>query len=66
MSRSQVISELADMIAKIHLDHPVRIGIDGVEASVKQDGGSTYLVTAYGLTSRSNRFAMASSVTSKS
>jgi len=35
MSRSQVISELADMIAKIHLDHPVRIGIDGVEASVK-------------------------------
>jgi len=31
-----------------------------------QDGGSTYLDTAYGLTSRSNRFAMASSVTSKS
>jgi len=52
------------MIAKIHLDHPVRIGIDGVGAS--RDGVSTYLDTAYGLTSRSNRFAMASSVTSKS
>jgi len=64
MSRSQLISELADMIAKIHLDHPVRIGIDGVGAS--RDGVSTYLDTAYGLTSRSNRFAMASSVTSKS
>ena len=35
MSRSQVISELADMIAEIHLDHPVRIGIDGVDASGK-------------------------------
>jgi hypothetical protein len=41
MSRSKVISELADMIAEIHLDHPVRLGIDGVDASVKQDGSFT-------------------------
>lgn len=35
MSRTKVISELTDIISAIHLDHPVRVGIDGVDASGK-------------------------------
>ena len=40
MNRAAVIAELADRIASIHLDHPVRVGIDGVDAS-----GKTMLAT---------------------
>ncbi len=35
MNRKETISHLADMIAAIQLDHPVRVGIDGVDASGK-------------------------------
>lgn len=35
MTRTAAIAELADMIAALRLDHPARIGIDGVDASGK-------------------------------
>jgi uridine kinase len=35
MNREQAISKLADLIAKIHRDHPVRVGIDGVDCAGK-------------------------------
>jgi uridine kinase len=35
MSRTNVISLLADRIAGIRLDHPVRVGIDGVDCAGK-------------------------------
>lgn len=35
MNRTQALSALADRIAAIHLDHPVRVGIDGVDAAGK-------------------------------
>lgn len=35
MERSLALSKLADTIASIHLPHPVRVGIDGVDASGK-------------------------------
>jgi len=35
MSRTAVISQLADQISSIELSHPVRVGIDGVDASGK-------------------------------
>jgi uridine kinase len=35
MKRAKAISRLADMIASIHLDHPVRVGIDGVDCAGK-------------------------------
>ena len=35
MNRIQALSALADMIASIHLNYPVRVGIDGVDASGK-------------------------------
>jgi len=35
MSRSQVISRLADLIGGIRLPHPVRVGIDGIDAAGK-------------------------------
>ena len=35
MNRKQILSDLSDLIKKIHLDHPIRIGIDGVDASGK-------------------------------
>jgi uridine kinase len=35
MNRTQVISDITDMIAGIYLDHPVRVGIDGVDVSGK-------------------------------
>jgi len=35
MKRTQAISQLADLIAAIHLDHPVRVGIDGVDCAGK-------------------------------
>ena len=35
MKRIQAISQLADFIATIHLDHPVRVGIDGVDCAGK-------------------------------
>jgi len=35
MNRAQAISHLASMIADIHLNRPVRVGIDGVDASGK-------------------------------
>lgn len=35
MERQRAISKLADTIFRIRLDHPVRIGIDGVDASGK-------------------------------
>jgi uridine kinase len=35
MNREQAISKLADLIAEIHRDHPVRVGIDGVDCAGK-------------------------------
>jgi uridine kinase len=35
MNRTQVISDITDLIAGIYLDHPVRVGIDGVDVSGK-------------------------------
>ena len=35
MKRSETISQLADMIAAMRLDHPVRVGIDGVDCAGK-------------------------------
>ena len=35
MNRAQAISDLADRIARIHLNHPVRVGIDVIDASGK-------------------------------
>jgi uridine kinase len=35
MNRKEAISQLADMIADIYLDYPVRVGIDGFAASGK-------------------------------
>lgn len=35
MKRPQALSDLTEMIDSIHLDHPVRVGIDGVDASGK-------------------------------
>ncbi len=35
MTRVQVISDLVDIISNIKLNHPVRVGIDGVDASGK-------------------------------
>ncbi len=35
MNRRDVISRLAGMIADIRLGHPVRVGIDGVDAAGK-------------------------------
>jgi uridine kinase len=35
MKRTDAISQLADMIAAIHLGHPVRVGIDGVDCAGK-------------------------------
>lgn len=35
MLRAQAISDLTHMIARIRLNHPVRVGIDGVDASGK-------------------------------
>lgn len=35
MGRSEVIERLADAIAVIRLDHPVRVGIDGVDCAGK-------------------------------
>jgi uridine kinase len=35
MTRNTVIAELADMVAALRFSHPVRVGIDGVDASGK-------------------------------
>lgn len=35
MKRSKALSELVDVITSINLDHPVRVGVDGVDASGK-------------------------------
>jgi len=35
MDRKQAIADLSDLIADIKLDHPLRVGIDGVDASGK-------------------------------
>ena len=35
MERSRAIQELVEMISELHLEHPVRVGIDGVDCSGK-------------------------------
>lgn len=35
MKRSKALSELVDILTSINLDHPVRVGVDGVDASGK-------------------------------